>query len=59
MRELTHNELSAVAAGTMTCTASFGTSGFNVSCNGTLNDWRQVLSDAADAISGFMDSIFG
>lgn len=59
MRELTYNELSAVAAGTMSCSVNVGSSGISISCSGTPSDWRQLLSDAADAVSNFFDSIFG
>jgi hypothetical protein len=60
MRELTHNELAFVSAGTFTCTVSVNIpNGVSVSCSGTPSDWRQVFGEAADAIGNFFDSLFG
>ncbi len=56
MRELTHNELSAVSAGELTCTVGLVN---GISCSGTIKDWRQVYNDAVGAVTDLFESWFG
>jgi hypothetical protein len=56
MRELTHNELSAVSAGELTCTVGFPQ---GISCTGTLSDWKQAYNDAVGATTDMFEAWFG
>jgi hypothetical protein len=56
MRELTHNELSAVSAGELTCTIGLVNA---ISCTGTLKDWKQAYNDAVGAVTDLFESWFG
>jgi hypothetical protein len=56
MRELTHNELSAVSAGELTCTIGIVN---GISCTGTLKDWKQVYDDVVGAVTDMCEAWFG
>lgn len=59
MRELTHNELAFVSGGELVCTASVGPGGASISCTGSLSDWKNALTEAANAVADFVSSLFG
>jgi hypothetical protein len=56
MRELTHNELSAISAGELTCTVGIPQ---GISCTGSLQDWKQAYNDAVGAMTDMFEAWLG